>query len=190
MYLLESSNMRRSRLALHRTVVSDYDSWAEHRHRYKDDGSSKMRPIFLEISFAHLREGLFCENDNSPIWDKPNELKKFVPNRETIFQRCKIEFQIGKPFFNVAKSNSKSGIHFSMLQNRILNRETIFQRCKAESQNGNLQNKENGHSPNWETAKGRKWAFPISGVRWFLNWDGSAMMQPLIFSPEICFLSF
>jgi endo-1,4-beta-mannosidase len=111
-----------------------------------------MRPIFLEISFAHLREGLFCENDDSPIWDKPNELKKFVPNRETIFQRCKIEFQIGKPFFNVAKSNSKSGIHFSMLQNRIPNRETIFQRCKAESRNRKVIFDAVAPFPKWDSS--------------------------------------
>jgi hypothetical protein len=67
-----------------------------------------MRPIFLEISFAHLCEGLFCENDNSPIWDKPNELKKFVPNRETIFPSGKIEMQSCKVIFPGGKVEMKS----------------------------------------------------------------------------------
>jgi hypothetical protein len=38
-------------------------------------------------------------------------LQNRIPNRETIFQRCKIEFQIGEPFFNVAKPNPKTGIY-------------------------------------------------------------------------------
>ena len=172
MYLLESSNTRRSRLVLHRTVVSNYDPWAEHRHRYKDDGSSKMRPIFLEISFAHLCEGLFCENDDSPIWDKPNELKKFVPNRESIFQRCKIEFQIGDPFFNVAKSNPESGIHFSTLQSRIPKLQSHFWCCSSIPKMGFIFLKNRGE---------QKWNDQI----FFPIWYASSMAGVSFTSPRL-----